>query len=452
MAVAVITSFLQITDANGVPYSGATVTVYDAGTTTPKSLFSDAALTVAASNPITCDASGRHDMRYFATGTYKILVKSSASATIFTRDNIDPGAPIGSGALGIANGGTGATTAAGARANLGVPSQTTFDALSTTVSTLSSTVAAFVSQPQGYLTLVGSVVVLTADATSTIVRYTPDRGSICPIYNGSAFIASTFAELSLTLVANHLASTLYDVFIINDSGTIRAVTGPAWNSSTAGSCSRGSGAGTTELTRQSGIYVNANSMTGRYGASTVTVNAKAGTYVGSIFIDAAAGNVTCHRSYGQTRKWGVWNAYNRRSIYLKGGDPTASWTYNTATVRASNNDAANKLTVFQGLAEEVADVQFHQKFLAPATGNQNTDIRVGIGVNSTTVQSGRVGVDIAALVNATSHGHDLVARYLAPPALGITDYSATEYSTSTTTTPTFYGVEAAMLLAATWMG
>jgi putative ABC transport system permease protein len=34
-------------------------------------------------------------------------------------------------------------------------------------------------------------------------------------------------------------------------------------------------------------------------------------------MDGTNGQVTCHRSFGQSRKWGLWNAYNRRPLYLK---------------------------------------------------------------------------------------------------------------------------------------
>jgi hypothetical protein len=121
MAISVFTSVEQITDSAGDIAPGATVTVYAAGTTTPLSVYSDPDLDIShiAANPIVCDSAGRHDMRYIAATAYKVLVKNSAGVTIFPRDNIDPGVPLGSGALAIANGGTGAITAAAAIAALG---------------------------------------------------------------------------------------------------------------------------------------------------------------------------------------------------------------------------------------------------------------------------------------------------------------------------------------------
>lgn len=119
MATAIVTSFAQISDANGVPISGALVHVFNAGTTTPRALFSDPGLSIPAANPIAADSAGRHDIRYSSPDAYKIVVTTPGGVMIFVRDHIDGGVPLGSGALAIANGGTGATTAEQALVNLG---------------------------------------------------------------------------------------------------------------------------------------------------------------------------------------------------------------------------------------------------------------------------------------------------------------------------------------------
>jgi len=67
------------------------------------------------------------------------------------------------------------------------------------------------------------------------------------------------------------------------------VFGPAWATSTAGSGARGTGAGTPQLTYQSGVLVNAVQIAANNGASTYTIPASQCTYVGSVFVDATAG-------------------------------------------------------------------------------------------------------------------------------------------------------------------
>jgi hypothetical protein len=111
--------------------------------------------------------------------------------------------------------------------------------------------------------------VITGDASaSTAVYYEPFVGNLVPIYNGSTMTPTEFAALTLTLASQHVASSIYDVFVFSNSGAVTLVTGPAWSNVTAGSCARGTGASTTELTRIKGLYVNAVSMTARNGSTT----------------------------------------------------------------------------------------------------------------------------------------------------------------------------------------
>jgi hypothetical protein len=310
-------------------------------------------------------------------------------------------------------------------------------------------------EPSGYLTLTSGTPVIASDVTAaTAVYYTPLRGNQIPIYDGTIFSIQTFSELTLTLVANHLASQIYDVFIINDSGTIRAVTGPAWTTATAGSGARGTGAGTTELQQLNGIWTNKVSMTGRYGASTTTVAANCGTYVGSIFMDGTNGQISCHRTFGQSRKWGVWNAYNRKRLYLMAGDSTASWNYATNTVRASNNSSANSLTLFVGLQEETCDLKQSQYCGASIGNGQTNSPSIGIGYNSTSAYTQKSGSHSSANSTGATYTFNttLYANAKVIPTIGINTVTALENGNSSGTTTTFNGGAANQMLSAEWSG
>lgn len=304
------------------------------------------------------------------------------------------------------------------------------------------------SKPQGYLTLTSGTPVITGDVTAaTSIFYTPDEGDRAPIStDGATFKMRQFSELTLALVSNHLASTIYDVFLFDNSGAITIGTGPAWNNSGAGTGARGTGAGTTELQRVHGLLTNKNSMTIRNGSTTYTVAANQGMYVGSILIDSSAGQISCHRSYGQSRTWSVWNRYNRKQVILKVGDNTASWTYNSSTIRVSNNNSANNLTWFTGLPEEIGTFDFIQRINNPE-GTAGATATIGIGYNSTTAFSG-TQANTGLNTSTNTFLINFPARYIAPPALGINTITALE--AGNTNTVTFAGAEAAMLLTGQW--
>lgn len=76
-----------ILDGNGDPYSGALIDIFEAGTTTPISFYTDAALTIAASNPLVCDSAGLPPVVYAAPDEYKIVFKTAGGSTLRTVDD-----------------------------------------------------------------------------------------------------------------------------------------------------------------------------------------------------------------------------------------------------------------------------------------------------------------------------------------------------------------------------
>ena len=142
----------QLVDQYGKPYAGAKAYFYDPGTTTPKAVYSNAALTTPHASPVVADSKGQFPVIYLSAAQYKVRIVTSADVLIYEADNIDPSLGTGIGALPIASGGTGANTASGARASLNVPSVDDFTDFTTetqaTVDDLEATITAALALPR----------------------------------------------------------------------------------------------------------------------------------------------------------------------------------------------------------------------------------------------------------------------------------------------------------------
>jgi hypothetical protein len=464
--------FPQFLNSAGAVYSGGTLSFYVSGTSTPLDTYTDSALSVANANPVVLNSAGFPSTAIFLQNRpYRVVLKDSSGNEIWTADPVSSSdfasfsiRKVGSGSPnGVVEGTAGSSGVLPTEywdvlnSILYICTTTGSAATAAWTALNASAATATVVPPQGYLTPTsGTPVILSDSSAATAVYYTPFKGNLVPIYNGARHIPTEFAELTLTLVSSHALSTIYDVFAFSNNGVVTLATGPAWSNSVAGAGARGTGAGTTDLTGVGGYLVNAVSMAGRNGSTTYSIGANLATYLGSIFIDGTAGQVTCHRSYGQSRKWGIWNAYNRKPIRLKAGDPTASWSYPTNTIRASNNVSANKVTVFSGLAEELYELKFVQKLIYQPASSNTVVMQVGIGVNSTTAFSGQNG-EVAAIAGAAANsGHNLTAQATAQhslvPSLGINDIQSLERTPDSDAANSYFGTEANMLLSATWMG
>jgi microcystin-dependent protein len=108
----------QFFDDSGVPLAGGLIYTYAAGGTTPLVTYTSSSGVVAHPNPIVLDSAGRINEIWIPEGTsYKFILKSSTNVIIGSFDNLFP---IASLPVSIHNGGTGASTADGARVNLGL--------------------------------------------------------------------------------------------------------------------------------------------------------------------------------------------------------------------------------------------------------------------------------------------------------------------------------------------
>jgi hypothetical protein len=302
--------------------------------------------------------------------------------------------------------------------------------------------------PQGRLTLTTNTPVLQADVTgATVVYYTACVGNYLPIWNGTQFVNYQFSsDLTLSLTGAASANTLVDVYGINHSGSAVLGFSPVWANSTPGTCSRGTGAGTTQLVRTGGLWTNANTITLLNGATTYSaIPAGQATYLGSLYLDGTAGQVSCLGAFGQNRKWGVWNTYNRKTTALLGGDATASWASVPAAWRQSNAAAGNAVFSFTGLPEESVGLTFGQNVVVQQVGATQF---IGIGVNSTTTPSGLLASVVGGVSNAI--GATITAAHRLPPSLGINKINMLEYGWGNIY-GIFYGTNASMQLTASYM-
>lgn len=320
-----------------------------------------------------------------------------------------------------------------------------------------------VAPPQGYLTPTSQTPVITSDVIGgTNVFYTPLLGLGAPIHNGVSIVSTLLSgELSLALTSSQAANNIYDIYLAFNGGSPVIGTGPSWaagtsGSVTAGSCARGTGAGGSALVRTQGIWTNAASMSLIYnkgaGNITITVPANQGIYLGSILISGTAGQINCHRTFGQSRTWAIWNAYNRYPVYLKAGDNTATWAA-PATLGPADGNTANSLTIFAGLPEETCDMRYASRALSGSANSGVTiQLHIGIGFNSTTAATGRQATQSLNTAAATTvGGFDETAEYLSPPFLGINVITALEQNSNAgTVNVVVTGTEAGSVLTAQW--
>ncbi|HWT40184.1 MAG TPA: hypothetical protein VN081_02835, partial [Dongiaceae bacterium] len=93
----------QFLDANGQPLAVGSLTFYEPSSTTLKTTYSDEALTIANTNPLPLDASGRPSSEIFISGQYRVILKDSGGVTIWDRDHVDEAVTAASIQNGAAN-------------------------------------------------------------------------------------------------------------------------------------------------------------------------------------------------------------------------------------------------------------------------------------------------------------------------------------------------------------
>lgn len=182
-----------------------------------------------------------------------------------------------------------------------------------------------------------------ANMIATAIYYAPYNHDIIQIYNGTDWVTHRFTQLTNTFTdatKNPAAVSgpgMYDLFVWDDSGTLRLSRGPKWTDTSTRSLT---------ITRVNGIQTNTSAITN--GPS-----ANQGTWVGCFYANAS--NQMPYRISTNTatsadvRIWfGYWNRYNRvrRGFYASYG--AGSYTYATNTYRYVRNDGNYNIAVAHG--------------------------------------------------------------------------------------------------------
>lgn len=241
------------------------------------------------------------------------------------------------------------------------------------------------------LTLTTGTPVTTADVTgATTIYCAPYKGNQISLYSGSAWVTRSSAEFSVAL--GTITSALpYDVFCYDNGGT-PTLEILAWTNTTTRA---------TALTTQDGVLVKTGATTRRY--------------LGTFFTTAT----TTTEDSAANRY--LWNYYNRVHRAMTRVETTASWAYSTAVLRQANGSTSNQLNFVIGVAEEAAEV-----FLTGSVYNDTATVencQIAIGYDSTSAASSS---QVYAACSSAFFASSTVA-YVHVPAVGKHYYSWLEY-------------------------
>lgn len=327
----------------------------------------------------------------------------------------------------------------------------------------------------GRLTLSAGVPYLNSDIIAqTLVSYSPVSGDQIATPGGSVSFLSGPTDqcgLSLNLAGSPSSwevGAIYDLGVVIISDTPVLCASPKWTDTHTRS---------VPIAFRNGVRVNSTGMTARRSSGALSVDEHDWTYLGTMQIDATAGQISAHVSLGQARKWGIWNAYNQAPIILKAGQSDKHpfnpyWGPTNFGPTANNPD--NCLTVLTGLAQSPIELVYDQSMWADygftADGLASAQIFNAIAWDRTTfpcAQCDTVGTwgcidgekwDSVALPAHLALGCTQTARAVVMPQIGSSRATMLERFAFATTPPSggndgrFYSGTMNMLLTARWTG
>lgn len=271
--------------------------------------------------------------------------------------------------------------------------------------------SALIGVCNGRVTLTSGTPVTSADVTAaTTLYFAPYAGYQIGLYDGSsAWTILTFTEASLAVPSN--ASTMHDLWVYNNSGTI-ALEALAWTNDTTRA---------TALTTQNGVLVKTGATTRRY--------------VGSFRTTTVSG-----QTEDSATKRFVNNYYNQKPRFLLQQETTATWTYQTATWRQQRATATNQVEIVTGVAESPLTLTTRA---AVSNDTGPTNVALGIGEDSTTTPVSVAAVSVQGInANMINMAFTLTANLWRIPAVGYHKYCTLE-SASAVGTSTWLGASTA---------
>jgi len=267
-------------------------------------------------------------------------------------------------------------------------------------------VAASADVCDGRLTLTSALPVTTADVTAaTSIYFTPYKGKSIALYSGTAWVLVTFTERTLAL-GTLSSGKPYDVFAYSNAGVV-TLEALAWTNDTTRA---------TALVRQDGVLVKTGALTRRY--------------LGTFYTTSTT------TTEDSVAKRFLWNYHHRVRRQLKIADATASWSYNTATIRQVRATTTNKVEAIVGVAEVSLSAWYSAVVTNDAASVQ--PMQIGVGLDSTTGYAANsqghlliTGPTATMQLQGTAHAEII-------PAAGYHYLAALEKGTGTGTT-TWYG-------------
>jgi len=236
--------------------------------------------------------------------------------------------------------------------------------------------------------------------------------------NNAASVNGTLTNLTFKLPA----STVFDVILVNDAGTLRLLWGPAWSSATARA---------SVLAIQNGINVNSGSWTTGWTNGAATVPTLTGLYLGTVYVGTTAGQLNDSGGSGATGGLRfVWNAFNRTPRTLQLNPSNASTS--SASLAEIGGAGNGRVQYVVGLAGEA--LEYNQVWGWSSNGGAGVGYALfDVGEDNTTGSTGIVDSECAAgFQQSVSNSHVLI------PAIGL-HYLAMLYGSNGTQTASVVG-------------